>query len=81
MNTTVVSFMKGLFEAAAGLSTSTLFSTGGDELNTNCYVNDTASQAAMQETGRNFTDSLSYFVTQMHDTLRANGKTPVVWEG
>ena len=59
----------------------TLFSTGGDELNTNCYVNDTIFQDALMAANETFYGALNTYVLGTHDTVRAYGKTPVVWEG
>ena len=58
---------------------STLLSTGGDEVNLPCYETDAATQ--QQLGGRPLEDALNTFVGATHDALRAQGKTPVVWEG
>ena len=57
-----------------------LLSTGGDEVNAACYADDTETQAALNATGRNISQALDSFVGTMHAALRAQGKTPVVWE-
>jgi N-acetyl-beta-hexosaminidase len=76
-----VNFTAGLLSAAAKMFPSTLFSTGGDELNTNCYVNDTETQKIFNQTGETFEQALSKFTVSTHAALEAEGKTPVVWEG
>ena len=59
---------------------STLFSTGGDELNTNCYDIDEPTQASLNETGRTLEQALDAFTQVTHKALEVQGKTPVVWE-
>ncbi|KZO96762.1 glycoside hydrolase family 20 protein [Calocera viscosa TUFC12733] len=76
----VLNFTQQMFASVLSTLPSTLFSTGGDELNTNCYVNDTEFQQALISTGQNFSSALNTFVLGTHDTVRAAGKTPVVWE-
>ncbi|KAI0365306.1 N-acetylhexosaminidase [Pilatotrama ljubarskyi] len=79
-NATVTSYVANLFSAVAKLFPSTLFSTGGDELNTNCYDIDTPTQAALNATGRTLEQALDVFTQETHKALEAKGKTPVVWE-
>lgn len=74
-------FTAGLLAAAAKLSPSTLFSTGGDELNTNCYAADPETQQALNATGKTLEQALDTFTQESHKALIAEGKTPVVWEG
>lgn len=60
---------------------SPLFSTGGDELNVNCYANDTETQASLNSTGKTLEQALDTFTQTTHAAIIAEGKTPVVWEG
>lgn len=70
---------------------STLMSTGGDEVNMNCYAADEETQVWLNETGKTIGEALSDFVLDTHEVLRngsgevngkaVGGKTPVVWEG
>ena len=73
-------FTAGLLSATAKLFPSSLFSTGGDELNTNCYAADEQTQAALNATGQTLDQALSAFTQTSHKALIAEGKTPVVWE-
>ncbi|KIP03088.1 glycoside hydrolase family 20 protein [Phlebiopsis gigantea 11061_1 CR5-6] len=73
-------FTAGLLAAAAKLSPSTLFSTGGDELNTNCYAADEETQASLNATGKTLEQALNTFTQVTHKALLDEGKTPVVWE-
>jgi hexosaminidase len=57
------------------------FSTGGDELNTNCYTEDYITQQQLNSTGTTLNDALDTFTQTTHSALIAQGKTPVVWEG
>jgi len=58
-----------------------MFSTGGDELNINCYALDKETQQELQSSGRTLDQALSAFVQASHAGLARLGKTPVVWEG
>ena len=58
---------------------STLFSTGGDEINAQCYKDDPETQQELA--GRNLSQALGAFTQATHGALRSLGKTPVVWEG
>jgi len=60
--------------------TSSFFSTGGDEINQKCFDNDPQTQAALTASGKTFEEALSAFTVAEHAVLRAQGKTPVVWE-
>lgn len=83
-NTT--SFTSDLLLSVSSLFPSTLMSTGGDEVNMECYAEDSETQASLNETGRTIGEALSDFVLDVHSALRNGsddvaGKTPVVWEG
>lgn len=58
-----------------------MFSTGGDELNTNCYDIDGPTQEALNTSGRTLEQALDTFTQVTHKALLDQGKTPVVWEG
>ena len=77
----VVNYTSSLFSAVADLFPSGLLSTGGDEVNTPCYDDDSETQQDLQSSGQDLTQALQEFVVTMHDTLRGKEKTPVVWEG
>lgn len=70
-----------MFTAVAKMFPSTLFSTGGDELNTNCYAADEPTQASLNASGKTLEQALDTFTQTTHNALVATGKTPVVWEG
>ncbi|KAG6896990.1 hypothetical protein C0992_004770 [Termitomyces sp. T32_za158] len=73
-------FTAEFISAIAQTLPSTLFSTGGDELNTNCYAKDAQTQADLSSSGRTLEQALSSFVQSTHKPLIDLGKTPVVWE-
>lgn len=75
------SFTASLLAAVAKMFPSTLFSTGGDEINANCYAQDTETQKELNATGKTFEEALDTFTQATHKALIAEGKTPVVWEG
>ncbi|KAJ7258728.1 N-acetylhexosaminidase [Mycena haematopus] len=76
----VVNFTAALFSAAARVMPSKYFSTGGDELNTECYAQDAQTQSDLKKTGQNLEQALNTFTKATHGALAALGKTPVVWE-
>lgn len=74
-------FTSNLLSAIATVLPSSLFSTGGDELNTNCYTQDLQTQVDLSHSGRNLEQALDAFTRATHNALIKAGKTPVVWEG
>ncbi|KAJ7681482.1 beta-hexosaminidase [Mycena rosella] len=75
-----VNFTASLFTAAAQVLPSKHFSTGGDELNTACYVQDAQTQADLKASGHTLEQALNVFTEATHGALAKLGKTPVVWE-
>ncbi|KAG6899791.1 hypothetical protein C0993_006915 [Termitomyces sp. T159_Od127] len=73
-------FTAELISSIAQTLPSTLFSTGGDELNTNCYAKDAQTQADLSSNDQTLEQALSLFVQSTHKPLIDLGKTPVVWE-
>ncbi|KAI0345602.1 N-acetylhexosaminidase [Trametopsis cervina] len=73
-------FTTSLLGAAAKMFSSSLFSTGGDELNQPCYDQDAQTQQILNSTGQTLEDALETFVHTVHGGLKNLGKTPVVWE-
>jgi hexosaminidase len=80
-SSSTTNFTAGLISAAAKVLPSKLFSTGGDELNTNCYVHDPQTRADLRSSGRTLEQALDAFTQATHGAILAEGKTPVVWEG
>ncbi|KAI0684527.1 N-acetylhexosaminidase [Cytidiella melzeri] len=75
-----IAYTAGLLTAVSKMFPSTLFSTGGDEINANCYAQDVETQQALNATGKTFEQALDTFTQATHKALIAEGKTPVVWE-
>ncbi|KIP03087.1 glycoside hydrolase family 20 protein [Phlebiopsis gigantea 11061_1 CR5-6] len=73
-------FTTGLIAAAAKMFPSSMFSTGGDELNIPCYDADAETQQILNSTGQTLEQALSTFTQSTHGALATLGKTPVVWE-
>ncbi|TFK48771.1 beta-hexosaminidase [Heliocybe sulcata] len=76
----VVNFTTNLFSAVAKTLPSLMVSTGGDELNIQCYTDDAQTQAELTSSGLTLEEALSEFTQSTHGALIAEGKTPVVWE-
>lgn len=73
-------FTAGLVKAAASLFPSKLFSTGGDELNQNCYTQDSATQNDLKQQGKTLDQALDTFTQATHAALKSVGKRAVVWQ-
>lgn len=60
-----------------------LFSTGGNKINSLCYDDDKKTQGQLVEHDWNINDALANFTKTMHDVLRNESVTPAVcsWEG
>ncbi|KAH0832246.1 hypothetical protein J3R83DRAFT_13220 [Lanmaoa asiatica] len=76
----VVNFTTSLLRDIASTLPSNYFSTGGDELNTNCYAHDIPTQQQLNSTNTTLVEALATFTQSTHSALIARGKTPVVWE-
>ncbi|OJA11466.1 hypothetical protein AZE42_10272 [Rhizopogon vesiculosus] len=76
----VVNFTASLLVDIAKTLPSYYFSTGGDELNTNCYADDYPTQQQLNSTNTTLNDALNTFTQAAHGALISAGKTPVVWE-
>ena len=74
-------YTASLLRAAAALFPSSLFSTGGDEINARCYADDAQTQAALVAGGQTVEQALSDFVGVTGDAVRGAGKRVVAWEG
>ncbi|GAA6056760.1 hypothetical protein JCM3770_006119 [Rhodotorula araucariae] len=79
-NHDVLAFAQRILRDAAALSASRLISTGGDEVNERCYLEDPDTATAMTAQNATLDELLSVFVSGTHASLREMGKTPVVWE-
>ncbi|KAI5481434.1 beta-hexosaminidase [Pseudohyphozyma bogoriensis] len=73
-------FVEGLMKDVAGRMTGSLVSTGGDEVNLNCYVDGTVTNSTLRARRMTVDDGVSELVGGAHDALRSEGKVPVVWE-
>ncbi|KAL4249823.1 Beta-hexosaminidase [Abortiporus biennis] len=73
-------FTADLLTAVSKMFPSTLFSTGGDEINVNCYTQDAETQQDLSASGQTFEQALDAFTQATHKVIEAQGKTPVVWE-
>jgi len=69
-----------MLSSVAELFPSTLFSTGGDEINARCYADDAQTQRDLNASGQTLEQALDAFTQATHGALKNLGKTPVVWE-
>ena len=74
-------FTANLLAAVAKMFPSSIMSTGGDELNVNCYNQDSETQASLNASGKTLEQALDTFTQTTHKAIEDLGKTPVVWEG
>ncbi|KAJ3512227.1 hypothetical protein NLJ89_g3643 [Agrocybe chaxingu] len=73
-------FTANVISSIAKTLPSKMFSTGGDELNVNCYLQDAQTQADLMSSGMTLEQALDAFTQMTHGALRTIDKTPVVWE-
>ncbi|KIR82856.1 hexosaminidase [Cryptococcus gattii E566] len=69
-----------LLQEVSSLSKGRYFSTGGDEINVNCMLEDLPTTSALKARGWTLDDALDHFTKKTHAPLRHAGKTPVVWQ-
>ncbi|TFK70530.1 N-acetylhexosaminidase [Pluteus cervinus] len=74
------SFTAKLLSSAASLFPGNTFSTGGDEINQNCYADDDKTQKDLKSQGKTFEQALDTFTQTTHAALHKAGKVAVVWE-
>lgn len=77
----VLEFTSSLLQSVVPGLPSHYFSTGGDEINTECYAQDSDTQITLKRRGWSFEGALSNFVVSAHRVVKSLGKVPVVWEG
>jgi hexosaminidase len=75
-----VKFTMSLLASIAKRLPSKFFSTGGDEVNMDCYGIDLQTQTDLEASGRTLEQALEGFTRETHSTLASLGKTAVVWE-
>ncbi|KII91062.1 glycoside hydrolase family 20 protein [Plicaturopsis crispa FD-325 SS-3] len=76
----VTNFTAAVLSSVAKTLPSSLFSTGGDEVNIPCYDADPETQKTLNATGKTLEQALDTFTQATHGSLIKEGKTPVVWE-
>lgn len=76
-----INFSVELVGSVSSKFRSSLFSTGGDEVNTNCYSQDAQTQADLETSGLSLDEALDNFLHATHAVIRRQGKTPIVKEG
>ncbi|KAJ4494534.1 glycoside hydrolase superfamily [Lentinula edodes] len=70
----VANFTAAVLAAVAETLPSTIFSTGGDELDTACYAADGPTQMMLNESGRTLFEALDIFTSTTHGALHAFGR-------
>ncbi|KXN82649.1 Beta-hexosaminidase 2 [Leucoagaricus sp. SymC.cos] len=82
-----ITFTANLIKAVASMFPSKLFSTGGDELNTNCYAKDNQTQQDLKSQGKTLEQALDTFTQAEHSMLEQAGMPPwsnslkMAWQG
>jgi hexosaminidase len=76
----VTKFAQQIFSNTIDLTQSAYFGTGGDEINLNCYANDTQTQELLASKNITLEDALRTFTNETHQTLLDKKRTPMVWE-
>ncbi|KAG8917844.1 N-acetyl-glucosamine-6-phosphate deacetylase [Tulasnella sp. 417] len=75
-----IKFTTELFSSVMGMFPSKYFSSGGDEVNFNCYAHDAQTQTELKLSKKTLEKALASYVEQTHSVVTGAGKTPVVWE-
>ncbi|EJC98475.1 beta-hexosaminidase [Fomitiporia mediterranea MF3/22] len=75
-----INFSVELVSSVSTKFKSSLFSTGGDEVNANCYEQDPQTQADLNAMGWTLDEALNNFLNVTHTVIRGQGKTPIVKE-
>ncbi|KAF8526999.1 beta-hexosaminidase [Hysterangium stoloniferum] len=75
-----IDLASSIFASVAKDFPSKYISTGGDELNTACYMSDNATVAQLTAKGQTLEQALDTFTQGTHGALHKAGKTAVVWE-
>ncbi|KIJ54483.1 glycoside hydrolase family 20 protein [Sphaerobolus stellatus SS14] len=73
-------FAASIFSSVSSVFPSKYISTGGDEINTACYMSDNQTQADLKASGQTLEQALNTFTQATHGALKKAGKTPIVWE-
>lgn len=78
-------FTASLIQSIAKTLPSSMFGTGGDEINVQCYLDDQQSQEELKAAGYPLNEHgidrmLDDFIQTTHGALQEVKKTPVVWE-
>ncbi|KAG8961610.1 N-acetyl-glucosamine-6-phosphate deacetylase [Tulasnella sp. 419] len=76
----VITFTSQLFASVLENLPGKYFSTGGDEINANCYTEDPETQAQLKANGQTLDQALDVFTKETHAVVTKAGKSPVVWE-
>jgi hexosaminidase len=79
-STNTTNFTASLISSISARFPGKYFSTGGDEINTECYAIDEPTQADLNATGKTLLQALNTFTQSTHEVLEKSGKTPIVWE-
>ena len=74
-------FSVELIRAVSSKFRSSFFSTGGDEVNVNCYNDDAQTQDELRVANVSLDEALNQFILAEHEVIREQGKTPIVKEG
>ncbi|KAJ2924120.1 hypothetical protein H1R20_g12963, partial [Candolleomyces eurysporus] len=73
-------FTVSMLSSIAQTLPSTMFGTGGDEINTKCYQKDPNTQEDLKRSGATLEKALDSFTQSTHGALRQLGKKVVVWQ-
>ncbi|BGP12495.1 Glucosamine-6-phosphate isomerase (Glucosamine-6-phosphate deaminase) (GNPDA) (GlcN6P deaminase) [Rhodosporidiobolus nylandii] len=73
-------FAKQVVQSVTSMARGPYFSTGGDEVNEACYLEDPVVSAALEDQSKTIDELLGDFIDGLHGAVRDAGKIPVVWE-
>ncbi|KAH8085951.1 N-acetylhexosaminidase [Cristinia sonorae] len=73
-------FTTALLGQVAKLFPHAMISTGGDEINLDCYANDTQTQEVLASSGQSIDEALKHFLLHTHEVLQMITPRTVVWQ-
>ncbi|WVQ75375.1 hypothetical protein IAR50_004995 [Cryptococcus sp. DSM 104548] len=76
----VTKWAEGVLKEVSALAASLYLSTGGDEINVDCMLEDGSTVKDLKSNGWTLDEALDRFTAVTHTPIRASGKTPVVWQ-
>ncbi|KAI0075466.1 N-acetylhexosaminidase [Panus rudis PR-1116 ss-1] len=73
-----ISFVETLFQTVIGLLNSTMMSSGGDEVNLPCWMEDEETVADLEKDNGTIAEALNQFIGHIQEVMKKNNKRPFI---